>query len=95
MFIKSKNTAINAFLSGLPMVLDRNLALGNMLLSNVINLLRFLPAPTMDESYQFISKQMKMFNDNVMPTFTIGVLNSQTRNSWILSFLIILYKVKI
>ena len=73
--------------------MDRNLALGNIILSNVLNLLRYLPAPNIEESYQFISKQMKMFNDNISVNFSIGALNSQIRYSWIQSVLIILYKV--
>jgi len=82
---------INQYIFG--KVLDRNLLLGNIILQNVINLLRYLPAPTIEESYQFVSKQLKMLNDNILVNFTIGVLNNHTRNSWISSFLIILYKV--
>jgi hypothetical protein len=88
---KSKLTPVNAFLSGLPMVLDRNFALGNNILIPVLRLLRYLPLPSIDENVSIRACQLQ--SDSTLPNYTIGLLSAQARYSWILSFIIILYKV--
>jgi hypothetical protein len=88
--ILRKTTTINAFLSGLPTVLDKNFVLGNNLLQVALRLLRYLPWPVLDENISIKANQLQ--HENTPPNYTIGLLNSQTRHSWILTFIVILYK---
>ena len=83
-------TTLDAFLTGLPMVMDRNFPLGNLMLPVVLRLLRYLPLPAIDENISIRYNQLQF--DNVMPEYTLGVLNTHKRHSWINTFLIILYK---
>lgn len=85
-----KTTAISAYLSGLPMVLDRNFLLGNSILPIVLRLLRYLPLPSIDENVSIRASQLQA--ESTAPNYTIGLLNSQLRHSWISSMVIILYK---
>lgn len=86
-----KLTSVNAFLSGLPLVLDRNFLLGNNMLYHVLRLLRYLPLPSIDENISIRVSQLQA--ENSLPSYTIGLLNVQSRSAWISSFLVILYKV--
>ena len=85
-----KTTTKNAFLSGLPMLLDKNFPLGNTLLQLAMRLLRYLPLPTLDENISIKANQLQ--TENTPPVYTIGLLNTQTRHSWILTLIVILYK---
>lgn len=86
-----KLTTVNAFLSGLALVLDHNFQLGNILLFHVLRLLRYLPLPSIDENISIRVSQLQA--ENSMPHYTIGLLNTQARSAWISSFLVVLYKV--
>lgn len=94
-----QSAAVNAFLSGLPTVLDRNFSLGNMLLPVVVRLLKYLPSPSFastdqqaDKIHPLATSDSQNSGENTTH-YTICLLNSQSRHSWLLSFLIILYKV--
>ena len=94
-----QSAAVNAFLSGLPSVLDRNFSLGSMLLPVVVRLLKYLPSPSFASAEQQSDKFHPLAtsdsqNSENAPHYTICLLNSQSRHSWLLSFLITLYKVK-
>jgi hypothetical protein len=82
---------VNAFLSGLAMVLDKNFSLGNVLLQAALRLLRYLPLPTLDENISIKANQLQ--TENHPPAYTIGLLSAQTRHSWIQTLIVILYKV--
>ena len=83
---------MNAFLSGLPMVMDRNFALGNMMLPIVLRLLRYLPSDQMDDITTLKNDQIQ--SEEFTPTYSIGHLNAQARHSWLLTLTVILYKVR-
>jgi hypothetical protein len=82
---------LDAFFSGISMVMDKNFPLGNLMLPAVLRLLRYMPLPALDENISLRYNQLQF--DNVMPEYTLGALNSQKRHNWINTFLIILYKV--
>ena len=75
------------------MVMDRNFALGNILMPVVLRLLRFLPSDQMDDITTLKNDQIQA--EEIMPAYTIGHLNTQTRHSWLLTLTVILYKVKL
>jgi hypothetical protein len=81
---------VNAFLNGLPMVLDRNFALGNIIMPVVLRLLRYMPLPLVDDKIPLRMRQHQL--DSVAPRYTLGLLNTQARYAWINSLIIILYK---
>ncbi len=72
-----ENVCVNAFLVGLPALLDRNLDLGRIMLPTVLSLLRYLPAsnPTIDP-----------------PTCTLGLIDFQARHYWLQTLIIVFYK---
>ncbi len=84
---------LDSFLSGIAMVMDKNFPLGNLMLPVVLRLLRYLPLPALDENISLRYNQLQF--DNILPEYTLGALNSQKRNNWLNTFLIILYKVKL
>ena len=71
--------------------MDKNFALGNVLLAPVLRLLRYLPLPANDENISIRASQLN--SESLPPDYSIGLLNSQTRQSWINTLIIILYKV--
>lgn len=73
--------------------MDRNFALGNILLPIVLRLLRYLPSNQFGQTNSLKLDQMQA--EEIPPTYTIGHLNAQTRHSWILTFIVILYKVNL
>ena len=83
--------SLNAFLSGISLVMDKNFPLGNFLLPFVLRLLRYLAMPAVDENISIKYNQLQY--DNILPDYTLGVLNTQNRHNWMSTFLIILYKV--
>lgn len=85
-----KTTTVNAFLTGLAILLDKNFALGNIILPVVLKLLRYLPLPSVDENVSIRVSQIHA--ENTTPNYTIGLLTCQARHSWINTFTIILYK---
>jgi hypothetical protein len=81
--------SVNAFLAGLPLVMDVNLELGKLMLPTVLDLLRYLPSMDSDLRSQ-MSLQIP-FETNP-PQFTLGLLNTQLRFHWLQTLLIVLYK---
>lgn len=88
--ILRKTTNVNAFMSGLAILLDKNFALGNILLPIVLKLLRYLPQPSIDENVSIRVSQIQA--ENLSPNYTIGLLTCQARHAWINTLTIILYK---
>uniref|UniRef100_A0A914MJ01 Uncoordinated protein 79 n=1 Tax=Meloidogyne incognita TaxID=6306 RepID=A0A914MJ01_MELIC len=72
----------NAFLHGLPGVLDSNLLIGNQLLSIVLQLLLYLPSP------------QKFASDAPSADYSLRLLSTQQRHNWLHSIIIILYKYR-
>lgn len=83
--------SVNAFISNLPMVLDRNFSLGTIMLPVVMRILRYLPLPAIEENTSFRVSQLQA--ETTQPNYTIGLLNTQARYCWINTLIIILYKV--
>ena len=71
-------------------MVDKNFALGNILLTPVLRLLRYLPLPANDENISIRASQLN--SENLPPDYTIGLLDSQNRQSWINTLIVILYK---
>ncbi|KAL3120700.1 hypothetical protein niasHT_007992 [Heterodera trifolii] len=72
----------NAFLYGLPEVLDSNLLMGNQLLSIVLQLLLYLPSP------------QKFASDAPSADYSLRLLSSQQQHCWLHSLITILYKYR-
>uniref|UniRef100_A0A914UX21 Protein unc-79 homolog n=1 Tax=Plectus sambesii TaxID=2011161 RepID=A0A914UX21_9BILA len=72
----------NAFLAGLPQVLDANLVLGNQILPIASQLLVYLPSP------------QRLASDNQAPTYSLWTMDAHARHSWLWSVLLILYKYR-
>lgn len=72
----------SAFITAMPKVLDFNYKMGNILLSTCIPLLIYCPSP---QKYNHESNQL--------PLYSLWLLNSHVRQSWLMSVLIIMYKV--
>ena len=74
----------SAFITAMPKVLDFNHKMGNILLSTFIPLLIYCPSP-----------QRYAYETQHLPLYSIWLLNSHVRQSWLMSVLIIMYKVSI
>uniref|UniRef100_A0A158PBJ8 Protein unc-79 homolog n=1 Tax=Angiostrongylus cantonensis TaxID=6313 RepID=A0A158PBJ8_ANGCA len=72
----------NAFLSGLPEILDCNLCIGNQLLPTVVQLLLHLPSP------------QKLASDQHQSNYSLKLLPQHSRHLWLNSFILILYKYR-
>ncbi|XP_060067575.1 protein unc-79 homolog isoform X2 [Ylistrum balloti] len=78
---KLRTSAVfNAFLSGVPAVLDRNFTLGNTILPITLLLLQYSPSP------------QRYASDYQPPNYTLWFLEPHTRISWLSTLLVILYK---
>ena len=73
----------SAFITAMPKVLDFNYKMGNILLSTCIPLLIYSPSP-----------QRYVHESNQLPLYSLWLLNSHVRQSWLMSVLIIMYKVR-
>ena len=80
-FLFRKSAVCNAFLSGLPEILDLNLIIGNQLLPTVVQLLMHLPSP------------QKLASDQNVSNYSLKLLSAHMRHLWLNSFILILYKV--
>ncbi|XP_046579791.1 LOW QUALITY PROTEIN: protein unc-79 homolog [Haliotis rubra] len=81
---KLRSSAVfNAFLSGVPFVLDRNFKLGNTILPITLLLLQYCPSP------------QRYASDYQPPNYTLWYLEPHTRLSWLRALLVILYKYHI
>ncbi|XP_025104233.1 protein unc-79 homolog isoform X4 [Pomacea canaliculata] len=77
------SAVFNAFISGVPFVLDRNFKLGNTILPITLLLLQYSPSP------------QRYASDYQPPNYTLWYLEPHTRLSWLRAFLVILYKYQI
>ncbi|CAD5115352.1 DgyrCDS4332 [Dimorphilus gyrociliatus] len=78
---KLRNSAVfNAFLAGLPHVLDRNFALGNIIFPIAYLLLKYCASP------------QRYASDYQPPNYTLWLLDPHCRLTWLQTFLVILYK---
>ena len=71
----------SAFIAGIAKVLDRNPDWGKEVLPLTLHLLLFCPAP------EVVNKSRK-------PNYTLGILDTHVRHSWLMTLLIYLYKVR-
>ncbi|XP_013379281.1 protein unc-79 homolog [Lingula anatina] len=74
------SATVNAFLAGLPHVLDRNFELGNTILPVAVILLQYVPSP------------QRYASDYQPPNYTLWYLEPHTRQAWLTALLVILYK---
>ncbi|KAE9556072.1 hypothetical protein FO519_000706 [Halicephalobus sp. NKZ332] len=77
-----KAAICNAFLTGLPEILDNNLMIGNQLLPIVLQLLLHLPSP------------QKFASDQSSADYSLALLDLPARHSWLHTLIIILYKYR-
>ncbi|CAI5446505.1 unnamed protein product [Caenorhabditis angaria] len=77
-----KAAVCNAFVSGLPEILDMNLHIGNQLLPTVVQLLIHLPSP------------QKLASDQNVTNYSLALLTQHTRHLWLQSLILILYKYR-
>ncbi|KAK6744197.1 hypothetical protein RB195_011102 [Necator americanus] len=77
-----KSVVCNAFLSGLPEILDCNLCIGNQLLPTVVQLLLHLPSP------------QKLASDQHQSNYSLKLLSQHSRHLWLNSLILILYKYR-
>ncbi|ULU02629.1 hypothetical protein L3Y34_002305 [Caenorhabditis briggsae] len=77
-----KAAVCNAFISGLPEILDMNLHTGNQLLPTVVQLLIHLPSP------------QKLASDQNVTNYSLALLTQHTRHLWLHSLILILYKYR-
>ncbi|EGT45589.1 hypothetical protein CAEBREN_11532 [Caenorhabditis brenneri] len=77
-----KAAVCNAFISGLPEILDMNLHTGNQLLPTVVQLLIHLPSP------------QKLASDQNVTNYSLALLTQHTRHLWLQSLILILYKYR-
>ncbi|OTF77235.1 hypothetical protein BLA29_006772, partial [Euroglyphus maynei] len=79
-----RKSVFSAFLSALPDVLDLNLTVGSLLLSLIFPVLIYCPA----EHRCIYANDQEQFS----PTYSLWLLQSYLRRSWLNSLIIILYK---
>lgn len=79
-----KKSVFSSFLSALPDVLDLNLSMGNLLLNLVFPIMVYCPAK---HDFMYVSDI-----ENFSPNYSIWLLQSHLRRSWLSSLIIILYK---
>ncbi|CAJ0941967.1 unnamed protein product, partial [Mesorhabditis belari] len=77
-----RSAVCNAFLSGLPEILDSNLIIGNQLLPTVVQLLIHLPSP------------QKLASDRHNCNYSLKLLTQHARHLWLNSLILILYKYR-
>ncbi len=80
-FLSRSTPVFSAFIAGIPHVLDRNPEWGKEILPLTLQLLLFCPAP------EVVNKSRK-------PNYTLGILETHVRHSWLMTLLIYLYKVR-
>lgn len=73
----------SAYLSNLPQLLDQNHLMGRMLLPTSLILLQYAPSP------HYISSSMEF----QQPTYSLWTLEPHSRRSWLMSLVVLLYKV--
>ncbi|KAK0414613.1 hypothetical protein QR680_011527 [Steinernema hermaphroditum] len=77
-----KSAVCNAFLTGLPEILDSNLLIGNQMLPTIAQLLLHLPSP------------QKLASDHSIANYSLYLLDIPSRHSWLNTIILILYKYR-
>ena len=77
-----KAAICNAFLNGLPDILDNNLMIGNQMLPIVAQLLLHLPSP------------QRFASDQASADYSLSLLEITGRHSWLHTLIFILYKYR-
>ncbi|GMS88716.1 hypothetical protein PENTCL1PPCAC_10891, partial [Pristionchus entomophagus] len=77
-----KSAVCNAFLSGIPEILDQNLTVGNQILNIILQLLVHLPSP------------QKLASDQQAATYSLSLLSQHQRHLWLNSIILVLYKYR-
>ena len=72
----------NVFLANLPQLLDQNHLMGWVLLPTCVMLLQYCPCPHQSPSAEYQT-----------PTYSLWFLEPHSRRCWLMSVLVILYKV--
>uniref|UniRef100_A0A914CGD5 Uncoordinated protein 79 n=1 Tax=Acrobeloides nanus TaxID=290746 RepID=A0A914CGD5_9BILA len=72
----------NAFLTGLPEILDNNLLIGNQMLPTIVQLLLHLPSP------------QKFASDQPTADYSLSLMELPSRHSWLNTLILILYKYR-
>lgn len=75
--------AFSAYLSNLPQLLDQNHLMGRMLLPTSLILLQYAPSP------HYIANSM----DFQQPSYSLWAMEPHCRRSWLMSLVVLLYKV--
>ncbi|XP_076339617.1 UNC-79 domain-containing protein isoform X3 [Tachypleus tridentatus] len=80
---KLRNSPVfRAFLVSLPKVLDYNFKIGNILLNICLPVLIYCPSP------------QRFAYEHQLPSFSLWLLDSHARHSWLVATLVILYKYR-
>lgn len=77
--------AFSVFLSNLPQLLDQNHLMGRMLLSTSLILLQYAPSP------YYIPNSVEL----QQPTYSLWALEPHIRRNWLMSLVVLLYKVNL
>lgn len=75
--------AFSVFLSNLPQLMDQNHLMGRLLLPTCLILLQYAPSP------YYIPNTMEF----QQPTYSLWALESHFRKNWLMSLVVLLYKV--
>lgn len=75
--------AFSAYLSNLPQVLDQNHLMGHTLLPTTLVLLMYAPSP------HYVPSSM----DFQLPAYSLWALEPHSRRNWLMSLVVLLYKV--
>lgn len=75
--------AFSVYLANLPQLLDQNHLMGRMLLSTSLILLHYAPSP------YYIPNSMELQS----PTYSLWALDPHFRRNWLMSLVVLLYKV--
>lgn len=77
-----KSAVCNAFMNGLPEILDCNLLIGNQMLLIIVQLLHHLPSPN------------TLVNQTQNDQYTLSLLTPLVRQTWLNTLILILYKYR-
>ncbi|CEF65747.1 Protein unc-79 homolog [Strongyloides ratti] len=77
-----KSAVCNAFMNGLPEILDCNLLIGNQMLLIIVQLLHHLPSPN------------TLINQTQNDQYTLSLLTPLVRQTWLNTLILILYKYR-
>lgn len=76
--------AFSVYLSNLPQVLDQNHLMGRMMLPTTLILLQYAPSP------YYVSNIMEF----QQPTYSLWAMEPHFRRNWLMSLVVLLYKVR-